>query len=43
MSSHSKRLPDYNSGLIFINPKFNKLITALKSAMVNEYKLDEDE
>ena len=43
MSSHSKRLPDYSRGLISINPKFNKLITALKSAMFNEYKLDKDE
>ena len=43
MSSHSKRLLDDSRGLISINEKFNKLITALKGAVFNEYKLDKEE
>lgn len=43
MSSHSKRLLDDSRGLIAINPKFDKLITALRGAVFNEYKLDKDE
>jgi acetylglutamate synthase len=43
MSSHSKRLLDDSRGLIAINPKFTKLITALRGAVFNEWKLDKDE
>ena len=43
MSSHSKRLLDDSKNLISINPKFSKLITALKGAIFNEYKLDKEE
>jgi hypothetical protein len=43
MSSHSKRLLDDSRGLISINSKFNKLITALRGAQFNEYKLDKEE
>ncbi|MGE3859767.1 MAG: hypothetical protein AB7F53_07230 [Nitrososphaeraceae archaeon] len=43
MGSHSKRLLDDSRGVISINQKFDKLITALKSAIFNEYKLDKDE
>ena len=43
MSSHSKRLLDDSRGLIAINPKFSKLITALRGAIFNEYKLDKEE
>ena len=43
MSSHSKRLLDDSRGLIAINPKFSKLITALRGAVFNEYKLDKEE
>jgi hypothetical protein len=44
MSSHSKRLLDDSRGLIAINPKFDKLITALRGAIFDETgKLDKDE
>ena len=43
MASHSKRLLDDSRGLIAINPKFSKLITALRGAVFNEYKLDKEE
>ena len=43
MASHSKRLLDDSRGLISINPKFTKLITALRGAQFNEYKLDKEE
>ena len=43
MSSHSKRLLDDTRGFIRINPKFSKLITALRGAIFNEYKLDKEE
>jgi len=44
MSSHSKRLLDDSRGLISINPKFTKLITALRGAQFDETgKLDKDE
>jgi acetylglutamate synthase len=43
MSSHSKRLLDDSRGLISINEKFTKLITALRGAVFNEYKLDKEE
>jgi hypothetical protein len=43
MASHSIRLSDDSRGLIAINPKFSKLITALRGAVFNEYKLDKEE
>ena len=43
IASHCKRLPDDSRGLIKINPKFSKLITALRGAVFNEYKLDKEE
>ena len=43
MASHSKRLSDDSRGLIAINLKFSKLITALRCAVFNEYKLDKEE
>ena len=43
MRSHSKRLLDDSRGLMSINPKFSKLITALRGAIFNEYKLDKEE
>ena len=43
MASHSKRLLDDSRGLISINPKFSILITALRGAIFNEYKLDKEE
>ena len=44
MTSHSKRLLDNSRGLISINHKFTKLITALRGAQFDETgKLDKDE
>jgi hypothetical protein len=43
MASHCKRLSDDSRGLIAINLKFSKLITALRGAVFNEYKLDKEE
>jgi hypothetical protein len=43
MSSHSKRLLDDSRGLIAINAKFTKLLTGLRGAVFNEYKLDKEE
>lgn len=44
MTSHSKRLLDDSKGLIAINPKFTKLITALRGAQFDDTgKLDKDE
>jgi hypothetical protein len=43
MSSHSKRLLDDSRGLISINQRFDKLITVLRGAVFNEYKLEKEE
>jgi hypothetical protein len=44
MTSHSKRLLDDSRGLIAINPKFTKLIRALRGAQFDDTgKLDKDE
>lgn len=44
MTSHSKRLLDDSRGLIAINPKFTKLITALRGAQFDDTgKLDKEE
>ena len=43
MSSHSKRLFDDSRGLISTNQRFDKLITGLRGAVFNEYKLDKEE
>jgi hypothetical protein len=44
MTSHSKRLLDDSRSLVAINPKFSKLITALRGAIFDETgKLDKDE
>ena len=43
MVSHSKKLLDDSRNFISINPKFSKLITALRGAQDDEtYKLDKD-
>jgi len=43
MVSHSKRMLDDSRGFICINPKFTKLITALRGAVFDEtYKLDKE-
>lgn len=33
MLAHRKRMLEYQSGLVSINPKFNKLITSLRTAV----------
>src|SRR5215211_5270000 len=44
MTSHSKHILDSDKNLIAINPKFTKLITALRGAIFDETgKLDKDE
>ena len=43
MSSHSKKILDDSRGLIAINERFDKLITALKGAIFTEWKLDKEE
>ncbi len=43
MSSHSKKILDDSRGLIAINEKHTKLITALRGAIFTEYKLNKDE
>jgi hypothetical protein len=42
MLSHTKESLEYAGGTIAINPKFNKLITSLRTAVANEYKLDKE-
>ena len=38
--SRSKELLEYQSGHISIHPRFNKLITALRTAIADEWSLD---
>jgi hypothetical protein len=35
MLTHTKKVLEYNGGSIAINPKFDKLITSLRTAMEN--------
>ena len=43
MPAHSKELLEYQNGMIAINPKFNKLIIALRTAVENgEGSLDKE-
>ena len=46
MLQHAKSLvediDDDGSSLVAIHPKFDKLLTGLRTAMANEYKLDKD-
>ena len=43
MLSHCKNLLEHEDNLIAINPKYEKLITALKGAVSVDYKLDKKE
>ena len=44
MTSHSKHILESDKNLIAINPKFSKLITALRGAIFTEEgKLDKDD
>ena len=40
MLSHCKNLLEHEDSLVAINPKFDKLITALRGAVAKEYKLE---
>ena len=43
MLQHAKALLERESGLVAINPvRFPKLVTALRIAVANEYKLDKE-
>jgi hypothetical protein len=43
MLAHCKELMEYRNGLVAINPRFNKLITAFRTAVENgEGMLDKD-
>ena len=43
MLAHCKELPEYHNGHMSIHPRFNKLITALSTAVENgESSLDKD-
>ena len=43
MLQHTKALMEDPDGLIQIHPNFDKLLTSLRTAEANEYKLDKDE
>jgi hypothetical protein len=43
MLQHSKSLLENPYNLIAISPKFNKLVTALRTTVANEYKLDKEQ
>jgi hypothetical protein len=40
MLAHTKKLMENDGGQIAINPKFDKLITSLRTAVANESTLD---
>jgi hypothetical protein len=40
MLQRTKSLLENPDNLIALSPKFNKLVTALRTAVANEYKLD---
>jgi hypothetical protein len=43
MLAHTKRVMEHNSGYVSINPKFNKLITSIRTAVENgESLLDKE-
>jgi hypothetical protein len=42
MFQHCKSLLENENNIVAIHPKFNKLITSLRTAVANEYKLDKE-
>jgi hypothetical protein len=42
MLSHAKQLMEYDNGRAAINPRFNKLITSLRTAVADEWSLDKE-
>ena len=43
MLQHTKSLPEDQDNLIAIHPSFDKLLTSLRTAIANEYKLDKEQ
>jgi hypothetical protein len=43
MLAHCKNLLEHEDNLIAINPKWDKLVTALKSCTPIEYKMDKEQ
>jgi hypothetical protein len=43
MLQHTKSLLEDSDNLIAISPQFDKLLTALRTAVANEYKLDKEQ
>jgi hypothetical protein len=43
MSQHTKSFLENPDNLIANSPQFNKLVTALRTAVANEYKLDKEQ
>lgn len=42
MLPHSKQMREYDNGRVTINPKFTKLITSLRTAVAEEWRLDKE-
>lgn len=42
MLQHCKSLLENENNIVAIHPKFTKLITSLRTAVANEYKLDKE-
>lgn len=42
MLSHYKQMMEYDNGKVSIHPRFNKLITALRTAVADEWSLDKE-
>jgi hypothetical protein len=42
MLQHCKLLLENENNIVAINPKFGKLITSLRTAVANEYRLDKE-
>jgi hypothetical protein len=43
MLQHAKSLLEDCDGLLAINKRFDKLLTALRTSVANEYKLDKEQ
>ena len=42
MLLHAKQLMEYDNGRVAINPRFTNLITSLRTAVADEWSLDEE-
>jgi hypothetical protein len=43
MLAHCKNLLEHEDNLVAINPKWGKLVTALRSCSAQEYKMDKEQ